>query len=43
MDDGGKTDYSGQSKGIDLHTQGFTADEVKTLSDELNNKFGFNS
>jgi len=43
MDDGGKTDYSGQSKGIDMHTQGFTADEVNTLSKELNDKFGFNS
>lgn len=41
MDDGGRTSYTGTSKGIDLHTQGFTEEDVKNMSKELNEKFGF--
>ena len=43
MDDGGRTSYSGTSKGVELHTQGFSEGEVKNMSKELNEKFGFHS
>lgn len=43
MDDGGKTDYTDRSKDIDLHTHGFTQEDVDNMSLELNDKFGFGS
>ena len=34
MDDGGKMDYIEKSNGIELHTQGFTEEEVSNMSKE---------
>ena len=41
MDDGGKLDYNKNSKNksVVLNTQSFTADEVKTMGDQLSEKF----
>ena len=38
MDDGGQQDYRGY--GLQLHTQGFTVDEVQSLCVLLRDKFG---
>ena len=45
MDDGGKLDYNlkSRNKSVVLNTHSFTDDEVKLLSFELSNKFGFNT
>jgi len=43
MDDGGRLCYNKDyvRKGLVLNTQGFTVDEVKVLSDNLNNGYSF--
>jgi LAGLIDADG DNA endonuclease family len=42
MDDGGKLDYSHNSKGIVFNTQSFTEEEVKSLCEGLKAKFELN-
>jgi hypothetical protein len=42
MGDGGKMDYgANKGKGIDLHTQGFTQEEVELLAEELRKRYGW--
>lgn len=45
MDDGGKLDYNPNSKnkGLVLNTQSFTNEEVKEMSEQLNEKFNLNT
>lgn len=41
MDDGGRTDYSGKSNGIEFHTGAFSIEDVKIMATQLQEKFGF--
>jgi len=39
-DDGGKTDYSGKSSGIEFHTGGFDDASVELMAQQVQDKFG---